>query len=145
MSDARRKVREFLAGRGEKRKVERLTPPLQAILLDEITIAIRQLNQTVQSTIPTGETPGFLKDIGSTPVNVLHGYLKPWFNVILHNYGPNSVYWAVNEKPEVDPVHGDEMKIRETREVDMHSAKIKEVWCQCRDGERATIRVRGVY
>lgn len=131
---------------GEKRRdVPRLEPPLQAILLDEIAITVRNLTDVIKSTIPRGESPSFLRDVTSELIDVKQAYPSSWFSFSIHNYGPNSVYLGVNKKPETDPKYGDEVLSGEVREVDMRTAKIEKIWVQCLRNETATIRIRGVY
>jgi len=115
------------------------------VLLDEITIAINKLRETVESTIPQGESPSFLRNITSELVDVKEPYPMPWFSFSIRNYGPNSVYLGVNRKPEIDPKYGDEIRKGETREVDMGAPKIDKIYLQCLSGETASVRVRGVY
>jgi len=129
----------------KRRDVPRLEPPLQAILLDEIAITVRNLTNVIKSTIPRGESPSFLRNITSELIDVKQSYPASWFSFSIHNYGPNSVYMGINEKPETDRKYSDEILSGEVREVDMRSARIEEIWLRCLPSETATVRVRGVY
>lgn len=138
---------------GTQKRIERLSPPLEAVLLDEITIAVNNLSEgvnkltkVVESTIPRGERPSFLRDITNELVDIKASkYPYPWFSLQIFNYGPDPVYVGINKEPELDPIHGDELRVGETIEVDMKAAKIDKVYCQCLPTQTAQIRIRGVY
>ena len=128
-----------------EKKIERLAPPIETVSLIEIAETLAELTDLVSSQIPEGESPSFLKSVTDRIQDVKEAYPFPWFSFTLHNYGPESVFLGVNKKPITDPVYSDEVKKGESREVDMGAAKIDNIFAVCREGETATVRIRGVY
>lgn len=128
-----------------KKEVERLAPPIETVSLLQLAEDIGELVDLVSSQIPKGESPSFLKAITDRIKDVKSEYPFPWFSFTLHNYGDDSVFLGVNKKPITDPVYSDEVKKDETRDVDMGAAKIDKIYLVCKQGETATVRIRGVY
>lgn len=129
----------------ERKSPERMAPPPEIVLLDDLITEIRVLTGVIKSTIPRGERLSFIKNITDQLIDVKQSYPLPWFSISLINYGPDSVFLGVNKLPELDSVHGDELKINEITEIDMKSASIKVINCRCLKGQNATLRVRGLY
>lgn len=129
----------------EKKDVPRLSPPLEAVLLDEIVLSLNNLIKTIEATIPQGESPCFLRTVTNEMVNLKHAYSMNWFSASIHNYGPNSVFIGINKHPELSAQYSDEIIKGESRDVDMGAAKIQNIFAQCIPGQTATVRVRGVY
>ena len=126
-------------------EVPRLAPPPEVRVLTDVLDALEELIELTKSTVPRGESPSFLMDITDKLIDGKISYPFPWFSFTIHNYGPNSVYMGVNQKSIANAEYSDEVKDRETREVNMGAAKIREIYLVCKKGEQAKVRIRGVY
>lgn len=122
----------------------------QVLLLDKLLEEIRnvksELNEQkilIMEQIPEGRVePLAIKHV-TTERMVIHppDLGKPWFSVSVVSDGPNECMVVVNtEKSSTTPYR---LRMNETFEVDMGSAKIVDLLCYCETGT-ADVRVRGV-
>ena len=67
---------------------------------------------------------------------------KNWFSVSIVSDGPDPCWIIVNsEKSTTSPYL---LRINETTEIDMGTAKIVDIVCYCDSGQEASLRIRGV-
>jgi len=120
------------------------------LLLDKMLAEMRALAkdtkesaELIKQSIPEGVVePLAIKHV-TTETMVIHPPErgKPWFSVSVVSDGPNDCMIVVNtEKSATTPYR---LKIDETFDVDMGSAKIVDLLCYCETGT-ADLRIRGV-
>lgn len=117
-------------------------------LLDKMLETMRQLSeqtnkntQLIKQQIPEGIVDPKEVTVTTVPQTVVPPLDKKWFSVSVVNDGPNDCYIIVNtEKSSTNPYL---LRVRETTDVDMGSAKIVDLMLQCRVGS-ANLRIRGV-
>ena len=121
----------------------------QVMLLDKMLEEIRLMKEEAQTTariIKEQNPEGIVEPLAivhvTTRRQVIHPPMhKPWFSVSLTNDGPDDCCVIVNtEKSSTTPYV---VRVDETFEVDMGSARIDDLLVWCESGT-ASLRVRGV-
>lgn len=129
-------------GVSEKAKLIR-ADEAQVLLLDRLLGEIRAVGARLKEQEPEGVVEPLSMKHVTTERMVIHPPLlgKPWFSVSVVSDGPNDCMIVVNtEKSATTPYR---LRMNETFEVDMGSAKIVDLLCYCEIGT-ADLRIRGV-
>jgi len=122
----------------------------QVLLLDKLLEEIRNVKSELgeQKKLIMEQIPEGIIE----PLNIVHvtdqrrvitsPMKKNWFSVSVVSDGPDPCWVIVNsEKSTTSPYL---LRMNETTEVDMGTAKIVDVVCYCDSGQEASLRIRGV-
>lgn len=122
----------------------------QVLLLDKLLEEIRNVKSELgeQKKLIMEQIPEGIVE----PLNIVHvtdqrrvitsPLKKNWFSVSVVSDGPDPCWVIVNsEKSATSPYL---LRMNETTEVDMGTAKIVDVVCYCDSGQEASLRIRGV-
>ena len=122
----------------------------QVLLLDKLLEEIRNVKSELgeQKKLILEQIPEGIVE----PLNIVHvtdqrrvitsPMKKNWFSVSVVSDGPDPCWVIVNsEKSTTSPYL---LRMNETTEVDMGTAKIVDVVCYCDSGQEASLRIRGV-
>lgn len=125
----------------EKKKLIR-ADEAQVLLLDRMLQEIRRVASDIKQQIPEGIVdPLPVKHVTTVPMVITPPLNKKWFSVSVVSDGPNECLIVVNtEKSSTTPYR---LRVNETFEVDMGSAKIVDLLVYCESGT-ADLRIRGV-
>lgn len=130
MSDE--KAREALA---------RIKAPIDTVLLDDISRALRNVAKHLEETTPEGvDIPIADQYVDGTKPVIIDVSHQPLRNVYLRNKGPNTVYYLVNDDPTeiaLDP--------QESIPIQRPRRTIVKITLRSRTGESATVRMNGQY
>ena len=122
----------------------------QVLLLDKLLEEIRNVKSELndQKKLIMMQIPEGIVE----PLNIVHvtdqrrviqpPMRKNWFSVSIVSDGPDPCWVIVNsEKSTTSPYL---LRMNETTEVDMGTAKIMDLVCHCDGGQEASLRIRGV-
>jgi hypothetical protein len=122
----------------------------QVLLLDKLLEEIRNVKSELgeQKKLIMEQIPEGIVE----PLNIVHvtsqqrvitpPMKKNWFSVSVVSDGPDPCWVIVNsEKSTTSPYL---LRMNETTEVDMGTAKIVDIVCYCDSGQEASLRIRGV-
>jgi len=119
---------------------KRLNPEVMSLaLLDEIAERLK----AVQETLAEERAEGIIEPRGPLIVTDEGRSIIPpktWFSFVLLNDGPNTLYVLVNRDKNIDR---HTMYNGESFRVDMHRARITDLFLRCDPGNRTTIRLVG--
>lgn len=118
------------------------TDEAQVLLLDRLLAEIRNVKRKLEEQIPEGIVEPLSMVHVTTENKVVHPpFGKNWFSVSVVNDGPDECMIVVNtEKSFTTPYC---LRMNETFEIDLGTAKIADLLCHCESGH-ADLRIRGV-
>jgi hypothetical protein len=132
-----------VAGESDAKKRYIPADQAQVLLLDRLLGEIRSVGARLKQQEPEGVVEPLATKHVTTQRMVIHPPQldKNWFSVSVVSDGPNDCMIVVNtEKSATTPYR---LRMNETFEVDMGSAKIVDLLCYC-DVGTADLRIRGV-
>lgn len=136
---------------------ERLAPPLDAVLLDEIAGRLDEVHAALTSELPElrksmdgvksrldEQVPkGLMDQEDITVTDAMNSYTPPeaLFSADIKNDGDYSIWYVINDVTR-DFV---ELKKKEARVVSMGRPLINKIWFKCAANETSTVRVTGTF
>ena len=138
----REQPRSPVKARGLTENEKRLDPTiLNTAILDEIADRLYHMEQymgeeRIEGVVDTRE------NIIVTEAGLSIIPPKAWFSFVLINDGPDSLSVIVNRDRSID-THL--MYSGETYAIDMHRARVTDLFLTCEHGDRATIRLVGTH
>lgn len=122
----------------------------QVLLLDKLLEEIRNVKSELadQKKLIMEQIPeGIVEPLNVARITDQQRVITPpmkknWFSVSIVSDGPDPCWIIVNsEKATTSPY---QLRMNETTEVDMGTAKIVDLVCRCDAGQVASLRIRGV-
>ena len=157
LRDRFREIRERFTSAATKKAPDRLAPPLDAVLLDEIAGRLDEVHTALTTELPElrksmdgvkqrldDQVPKGLQDQQDVDVSEnLSSYSppEPLFSADIKNDGDYSIWYSLNDATR-DFV---ELKKKEARVVSMGRALITKIWFKCSAGETSTVRITGTF